>query len=158
MATKNFRKIEGLFWLAIGVILCGLAWRVNLGSFDEPGPGFVAFVTGLFISSIGLVLLLSEILSKVVPANRGALNQAFQNVSWLRLAYTMTLLIIYALLLNTLGYILTTFLVMWGLFYDWEKNRWASSFLTPLITVIVTYVVFEVWLGCQLPRGILPWW
>lgn len=158
MPIKSFGKVEGLFWLAIGVTLCGLAWRVNLGSFHEPGPGFVAFVTGLFISSIGLVLLLSEVLSRVTPGNSGALNQAFQNVSWQRLAYTMTLLIIYALLLNTLGYIITTFLVMWGLFHDWEKNRLASSILASLVTVGVTYAVFEVWLHCQFPRGIFPWW
>lgn len=157
MLTKSFGKVEGLFWLGIGVIMCGLAWKVNLGSFQEPGPGFVAFVSGLFISSIGLILLFSEVLSKMDLGNSSDLSQAFQNVSWLRLAYTITLLIIYALLLNTLGYILTTFLVMWGLFYDWEKNHWASSFLTSFVTVGVTYGVFEVWLHCQFPRGIFPW-
>lgn len=138
--------------------MCALALKVNLGSFHEPGAGFVAFVTGLFISSIGLVLFISEVLSKVVPDNSGILSQAFQNVSWQRLAYTMTLLIIYGLLLNTLGYIITAFLVMWGLFHDWEKSRWTSSFLASLITVGVTYVIFEVWLRCQFPRGFFPWW
>jgi putative tricarboxylic transport membrane protein len=137
--------------------MCWLAWRTDLGSFHEPGPGFIGFVTGVFISSIGLVLFLSEVLSRVVPDESGVLNQAFQDVPWLRLSYTMTLLIIYALLLNTLGYIISTFLLMWGLFHDWEKNRWASSFLASLVTVGVTYVIFEVWLHCQFPRGIFPW-
>jgi putative tricarboxylic transport membrane protein len=157
MPIRNPGKAEGLFWLGIGVTMCGLAWRINLGSFHEPGPGFIGFVTGVFISSIGLVLFLSEVLSRVVPDESGVLNQAFQHVPWLRLFYTMTLLIIYALLLNTLGYIISTFLLMWGLFHDWEKNRWASSFLASLVTVGVTYVIFEVWLHCQFPRGIFPW-
>jgi len=158
MTTRNFGKIESLFWSGLGVIMCALAWRVNLGSLYEPGPGFVAFATGLFIFSIGLVLFFSEILSRAVPNNSSVLRRVFQNISWFQLAYTMALLIIYALLLNTLGYILTTFLVMWGLFHDWVKNRWASSLLVSLITVGVTYAVFEVWLHCQFPRGIFPWW
>ncbi len=158
MRIKSVGKVEGFSWLGIGITMCGLAWRVNLGSFQEPGPGFVAFVSGLFIFSIGVILLVSEGLSKMSLGNRSDLSQAFQNISWPRLAYTMALLTVYGLLLNILGYIITTFLVMWGLFHDWEKNRWASSLLASLTTVGVTYLVFEVWLHCQFPRGIFPWW
>jgi biotin transporter BioY len=70
----------------------------------------------------------------------------------------MALLLSYGLLLNTLGYILTTFLVMWGLFYHRDRSGWISSGLASLISVGLTYLVFQVWLRCQFPRGIFPWW
>ncbi len=133
-----------------------LAWKFRVGSFQEPGPGFVAFFSGLFLLGIGLVMFFSGAFSKI--SDRPDFGQVFQNISWSRLAYTMALLLGYALFLNTLGYILTTFLAMWGLFLDWKKSSLVSSCLSSLLTTAVTYLVFEVWLHCQFPRGLFPWW
>ena len=59
---RRYRHIEGLFWIGIGLLICYLSWRAHLGSFQEPGPGFVPFVVGLFISTVSLIMLLSRIL------------------------------------------------------------------------------------------------
>jgi hypothetical protein len=158
MLTKKFRKIEGFSWIGLGVVICFLAWRVHLGSFREPGPGFVAFVSGLFISIVGLIMFLSQVLSGISSDDGFDLGLSFRNISWFRLAYTTVLLFGYAVFLNSLGYILTTFLVMWGLLYDRKKNNWALSFLTSAVIIGVSYLVFDVWLRSQLPRGIFPWW
>jgi len=158
MRIKQIRKVEGSFWIGMGVLICLLAWKSKIGSFREPGPGFVAFISGIFVSMIGLVIGLSELLSKISLRSSTDLNQTFSIASWPRLIYTIVLLLSYALLLNTLGYILTTFLVMWGLFYDREKSCWVSSCLASLASVGVTYLVFQVWLRCQFPRGLFPWW
>jgi hypothetical protein len=158
MRTKQVKKVEGLFWVSVGLFICFLAWKSKLGSFREPGPGFVAFISGLFVSVVGLVIVLSAFLSKISPLNGPNPDFTFSIASWRRLIYTMALLLIYGLLLNPLGYILTTFLVMWGLFYGLERKRGGWSFLASTLTVAVTYLVFEVWLRCQFPRGIFPWW
>jgi len=157
MFTKQLKKVEGLFWVGIGVIICLLAWETRLGSFREPGPGFIAFFTGLFIAGIGLVIAFSGAFSKTSHVPSLDLRSAFRDISWFRLVYTMGLLLVYAFFVNMLGYILTTFLVMWGLFYDWETKRWFPSFLISFVTTGVTYLVFEVFLHCQFPRGIFPW-
>lgn len=143
--------------MGIGVLISIFAWKAHLGSFLEPGPGFVAFASGLFVSIVGLIMILSQTLSKISRVDSPDLGPAFRNVPWSRLGYTMVLLFAYAVILNTLGYILSTFLVMWGLFYDREKNPWAFSMLISLLTVGASYLLFEVWLRCQLPRGIFPW-
>ena len=156
MGTRKFQRMEGIFWVIAGAVICLLAWKFRLGSFREPGPGFVAFFSGLFVSGVGLIMFFSGAFSKI--PGRADLGQVFHDISWFRLAYTMVLLLGYALLLNVLGYILTTFLAMWGLFHDWKKRNVVSSLLTSLLTTAVTYVVFEVWLHCQFPRGLFPWW
>jgi len=158
MRIKQIRKVEGFFWIGIGVLICLLAWKSKLGSFREPGPGFVALISGLFVSIVGLVMGLPEFFPKISLRNGTDFDQTFSIASWPRLIYTMVLLLSYGLLLNTLGYLLTTFLVMWGLFYDREKSRLVSSCLASLASVGVTYLVFEVWLRCQFPRGFFPWW
>ncbi len=158
MFGKQLRKVEGIFWIGIGILICILGWRADLGSFREPGAGFVALFSGLFVAVIGMILAISEIFAKTDQSAAFDLSSAFKGISWSRLIYTMLLLFLYALLLDILGYIITTFFVMWALFYDWETKRWFPSFLTSLITTGASYLVFEVWLHSQFPRGIFPWW
>ena len=44
---KKFDLIGSAFWLIIGFLICEEAWRINLGEFRNPGPGFLPFGTGL---------------------------------------------------------------------------------------------------------------
>ena len=158
MLAKQIRKVEGIFWVWIGFLICLLGWRVDTGSFREPGSGFVAVFSGLFVAAVGMIMTLSEVFSKSSQNDTFDLRSAFKDISWFRLIYTMVLLFGYALLFDVLGYVLTTLFVMWGLFYDWETKRWFPSFITSFVTTGVSYLVFEVWLHCQFPRGIFPWW
>jgi Na+/proline symporter len=75
-----------------------------------------------------------------------------------RLVYTVLVLAGYGLALQTLGYLTTTFLALFGLFFDRGTNRFLPSVLASLLTVVLTYLIFGIWLRVQLPRGIFPWW
>jgi NhaP-type Na+/H+ and K+/H+ antiporter len=68
----------------------------------------------------------------------------------------MSLLFGYALLLDTLGYIITTLFMMWAFFYAFWGRRWLPSLLISAFIVGSTYMVFDIWLLCQFPRGIFP--
>lgn len=158
MFEKEMRRLEGIFWIGIGVIICILALQFDLGSFRGPGAGFVAFLSGLFISCIGLVMIVSKAVSKNRLYQVPEVHHPFQIASWPQLIYTIGLLVAYIVLIEPVGFILTTFLLMFGLFFDHEKRNWAWSLFFSIVTVLVSYMTFEVWLRCQLPRGIFPWW
>jgi Tripartite tricarboxylate transporter TctB family len=160
MVTGQIRKNEAIFWIALGAFVCFLGWRIKVGTFRAPGPGFFALAAGLALIVIGTFMLFSKTVSKAggqakPDTDRASLISGL--LKW-RFAATMGLLVAYAVFLNALGYILCTFLVMCGLFYDWGKNRLLNAFLASLATTAVTYLIFETWLRTQLPRGILPWW
>ncbi len=161
MVTNRSGKGEGFFWIGIGVIICVLARKVDLGSFREPGSGFIAFIVGLSLSVLGLVMVLSRIYSKVPEGTGSVASQAFRGVPVTLLLLTIGVLLAYGFFLETLGYNVTTFLLMWTLFYlfyEKGKSRLGLSLLVSLATTSVTYLIFEVWLRSQLPRGIFPWW
>jgi hypothetical protein len=156
----QIRKHEAIFWIALGAFISFLGWRIKIGNFHGPGPGFFALAAGLALIVIGTLMLFSKTLSN---AERGADSDTHHDSpagGFLkrRLVPTMALLVAYAAFLNLVGYILCTFLVMWGLFYDWGKNRLVNAFLASVATTGVTYLIFETWLRTQLPRGIFPWW
>jgi hypothetical protein len=150
--------VEGIFWIGIGLFICILAWKSDLGSFVEPGPGFVAFLSGLFISCVGLVMIVSKAVTKNQRDQLPDAGHTFGIIPWPRLVYTMALLLAYAVLIDPLGYLLATFFSMFGLFFDWGKKNWFWSLFFSISTALVSYLMFEVWLRCQLPRGIFPWW
>jgi putative tricarboxylic transport membrane protein len=157
--ARQIRKREAIFWIALGASISFLGWRIKIGNFHGPGPGFFALVAGLALVIIGTCMLFSKTASKVKseakPAGRVSLKDSLLKR---RLMATMGLLVAYAVFLNVVGYILCTFLVMCGLFYDWGKNRLFNASLASLAATAVTYLIFETWLRTQLPRGIFPWW
>ena len=156
VVDREIKSLEGAVWIAVGMTLCILALKFNLGSFHEPGPGFVVFLSGLLISTTGLIMIISKAFLKRKSQTSPEAFSTFQVVQSQRLMYTVGLLFGYTLFLNTLGYVLATFLLMWSMVFDWKKKNWTSSVLFSLITVIISYLMFEIWLRCQLPRGIFP--
>jgi hypothetical protein len=153
------RLLEGPAWVFVGVIISAWAYGTGLGTFREPGVGFVAFIAGFFILAVGaLITVLRRPEQQIVEPPSGATRARFLLSPAFKLTYTLGLLLFYALLLDRLGYIVTTFVVLFGLFYDPVRRRWAGPLLASFLSVAVTYLVFEVWLKSQLPRGILPWW
>jgi hypothetical protein len=153
------RLLEGPVWLFIGVIISAWSYRTGLGTFTEPGVGFVAFACGLFIVAVGaLVTVFRRPEQQKVEVAPATTRARFLESAPFKLTYTLGLLLFYALFLNLVGYIVTTFVVLFGLFYNPSGRRWAGPLLASFLSVAFTYLVFEVWLKSQLPRGIFPWW
>jgi hypothetical protein len=153
------RLLEGPVWLLIGVIISAWSYRTGLGTFKEPGVGFVAFASGLFVIAVGaLVTVLRRPRVQKSRTVSGPIHVSFLESAPFKLTYTLALLVFYALLLDFLGYIITTGIVLFGLFFDRSLRRWAGALFASFLSVAVTYLVFEVWLKSQLPRGVFPWW
>jgi hypothetical protein len=158
MLKIDIRRLEGIFWVGIGFIICILAWRFDVGSFREPAAGFVAFLSGLFLCGIGIIMVISKSSPKSQANHRRDAVDISRIIPWHRLTFTVGLLLGYTLFLNGLGYLLSTLLLMYGMYFDWRKKNWTQSFLFSIVTVLTSYLVFEVWLHCQLPCGVFPWW
>lgn len=158
VVQKETGAIEGVVWVGIGCIICTLSLRFDLGSFRAPGPGFVAILSGLFVSAIGLAMVIARATARRTARKASERERPFRIASWRRLVYTMALLLAYVILFEPVGFVITTFLLMFGLFFDFEKRNYAWSLFFSVVTAMISYLAFEVWLRCQLPRGLFPWW
>ncbi len=106
-------------------------------------------------------MVLSKTFSKVSRVGGHVPSHAFRGAPVFLILFTVAVLLGYGVFLENLGYNITTFLVMWALFYlfyDRGKRRLLFSALASLAATGITYVVFEGWLRSQLPHGIFPWW
>ena len=64
-------------------------------------------------------------------------------------------LLVYAFALSRLGYLLSTVLLMGVLFSLAERRNWLIIIIKAVIATLITYLIFEKWLACQLPPGML---
>ena len=158
MPGKETGTREGIVWIGTGILIGILALRLDLGSFHAPGPGFVAFLTALFIAGMGVAMIIARAISKHRRGEASGADHPFRVDSWRRLLYTLGLLLAYLIFLEPVGFILTTFLLMFGLFFDYDKRNWGWGLFFSTVTSLMSYGMFDVWLRCQLPRGIFPWW
>jgi hypothetical protein len=95
MFAKEITAVEGILGIVVGVIICILAWTFGFGSFHDLALRLVAFLSGLFLSSIGIVRVISKTLSKSRTYNKPDAVYTFRIIPWLQLIYTIGLLFSY---------------------------------------------------------------
>jgi putative tricarboxylic transport membrane protein len=148
---KNFEFIGSAFWLAVGLLICEEAYRINLGNFHNPGPGFLPFGAGLVLAGLSSVVLLRSLGRRIME------KESFwaEKDRRLKVGLTLVTIIIYGLLLEPLGFLLTTFVTMGFLFKAIEPQRWRTVLLGAFLSALGAHLIFQVWLKVELPTGFL---
>jgi putative tricarboxylic transport membrane protein len=126
--------------------------KYGFGSLSEPGVGFITFFAGTILALLALLLLFSSFREKENPA---ALRELWAGLDVKKVLYVLVLLVAYTLLLRPVGFPVCTFILLFLLFrVKGSYGIWTTLFFAFFVTA-VSYLVFQVWLQVQLPRGIL---
>jgi hypothetical protein len=143
------QKITLLFWLCLSLFVCIESWRLGLGSFNAPGPGFLPFGASLAILLLSLFLFLKErgrkLVGKAAPIFRG---KKIRNV-----IYILGGIFAFPLLLNRLGFFLCTLLFMGFCLKIIVPQKWRVVLGMSIGVTIISYLLFDAWLTIQLPKG-----
>jgi hypothetical protein len=67
------------------------------------------------------------------------------------------LLVVYTLVLRPVGFLVSTFLLLSFLFRVKAAYRLRTILFMSFLVTAGSYIVFELWLKAQLPKGILGW-
>jgi len=134
--------------LAIGIAVAIGSLRYEFGSFDNPGAGFVPFFTGVAIAAFSAITIVQTLKRGWSP-----MGDMWQGVSWQRPAVATVILIVYSAFLRDLGFLLSTAFLMLYLFRVLQPSSWKETIVAALFTTLGFYLVFQVWLEAQLPRG-----
>jgi len=143
---------SSLVWLGFAVLICTESLRLPLGSLREPGPGFLPLLVGVILAALSIISFVQARVGS--SADRKGPWDASKR--WKNLLWVLFSLLAYALALETLGFLLATFLLLVFLFrFGMEPQRWAWAIAGSAIASLCCYAVFELWLRTQLPGGIL---
>ena len=143
-------QLSVLFWLAISFFVCVESIKVNIGTLQSPGPGFLPFWSGVVLGILAIILLVNSILKEKKPKA----TDLWKGMKWDKVVLTLLSLFLYIFLLPKLGYFIATFGLMTFMFGLIRRSKLWIQGVIALFSVFVTYFIFYICLDIQLPKGI----
>jgi putative tricarboxylic transport membrane protein len=135
---------SGFFFLALSLLVIWESLRVELGTFREPGSGFLPFYVGLVLCALSVVLVY-----------RGWGVRESQKPHSRRAIFALASLFVYSLVLETLGFVVATFFLVGVLFHLGQPRRWWLLIGMSALVTFLAYLVFGTLLHVYFPRGFL---
>jgi len=149
---KRYDAGSALFLALFGLAAAMEARRLALGTPGRPGPGFFPFYLAVALCSVAVALLLraawrggGEAASR--PEAEGGLQR------W-KVVATLAALFVYAFILEIVGFVAATTLLVLFLFRVVERQSWLVAVGGSILTAGGSYALFKLWLGVQLPGGL----
>jgi putative tricarboxylic transport membrane protein len=141
--------VAALFFV-FGAIVISDSVRLGVGwqEVHGPRPGYFPFYIGLLICISALVNIARALR---IPQDK---NRSFVEVGQLRLVLAVLVpTAVYAVLVTWIGIYVSSVLFI-GFFMRWlGKYPWWKVVAVSVLTVVVFYVIFEIWFKVPLPKG-----
>jgi putative tricarboxylic transport membrane protein len=144
--------------IAASLILAGLAGlilfeasRLAFGSIRVPQTGFFPSVLATLLLFFSIALLV-QTRRQDGGENR---DEPLKSEAWIRIGITLAAMLGFALVLEKLGFLLSTFTVMILLLRVIEPQKWPRVIAVALVTALVSYFLFARLLNIPLPAGVL---
>ena len=135
---------SGFFFFGLSLVLMWESLRVELGTFMEPGSGFLSFGVGLALCVLSVVLIF-----------RGWSVRKAQKPHSRRVVLAIASLFIYSLVLNVLGFVVATFFFVGVLFQLGQPRQWWYLVGMSAVVTFMAYLIFGVFLHVYFPKGVL---
>jgi len=139
----------GLFLMVFSGAVINEALNLELGTPQNPGSGFMIFGAAAVLGILALLQFLRALLS----AGQG--REAMEKVHPGRIIAVIGANILYIAALESVGFILCTFLLLGFLFQVYQKGAWRWALAGAAAASLLTYWVFSRLLQLSLPKGLL---
>lgn len=153
MLMKKSDQWSGLFLLILAIFMCWGSLGLPYGNIHNPGPGFFPLWLGVILALMSIGLFVTITLQKETARN--VRDILAEEIRWKEVLLVIIGLVLYGVLIDYIGYLLVTFLLMALLLRSVEPQPWTAVVGWALGGTLGSYLVFEVWMKLRLPRGIL---
>ena len=141
------------FWLVLSLYLAMESHRLGLSTGNRPGPGFFPFGAAAAIGILAGFRLAknsrrSSAAEVAESAGNGDAHLVFAVIAGM---------VAYVFLLDVLGFLLCTFLLVAFYLKVVAARAWRVSASFAAAVALVSHLFFDVLLNAQLPRGLLDW-
>jgi putative tricarboxylic transport membrane protein len=148
---KALDFFSSFFWFLFAIYVSIESYRLGLGNWDMPGPGYFSFGGALLLGIISLSVLIktlrkwSEQKIPIAPPER---------LRWENAILVLGAMLVYVFLFERIGFILCTFLLMLFFLRVVAPQRWFKAIMVAFFVTLGSYLLFKVLLNIQLPKGI----
>ncbi|MBI2013991.1 MAG: tripartite tricarboxylate transporter TctB family protein [Candidatus Rokubacteria bacterium] len=127
------------------------ALALGFGSLAEPGPGFFPCVVGLVLAAAGARTGVSTLRRTAGAPGAPPLGRSGVR----RVLFMLASFVVWLLLLPAAGYVPGTFVVAIAMSRTVGLEGWIRPLLLSAALTVALYLLFDVFLYVDLPRGIL---
>ena len=146
----NNDQLSSMVWFFLGLAICLGSLQYKMGTPASPATGFMPLLTGAAISFFSGVGFIHATLRR----RKGeGWARILEGIKWKNAMVILLSLLAYALLMVPLGFFICTTLFIAFLLRAIAPQRWSVVILCSLFTAAASYLIFEVWLKAQLPKG-----
>jgi putative tricarboxylic transport membrane protein len=148
-------KVSSSVWFSLSLAIIIGSCFYNYGTWSHPGPAFLPLWCGIIMAILSSIIFLRALWEdKIGRWTKG--KDSFLTSRWPKLVIVIFILSVFAVLLETLGFIIMTFVSMFGLLKVVGKIKWRIALIEAALATIISYTLFEIWLNVPLPAGFLP--
>lgn len=147
--------VSSIITIAVGLTYMIMAFNFPDATVGRPlEPKIFPIMLGIALTILGFALLIEELIknSKNKDTNKETIKLSFGN-NGKKIAITVVNAIVYALLFNILGYIISTiiFLEIELLIFGGLKS-WKVSTIVSVLFSVIAFLIFNTFLGLYLPK------
>ncbi len=149
---KKADLITGFVLLALSGYVIWESLQMPQSATFGPGVGFLPFWLGALLAVLALILLVNAWRRPEDPQERPPFpgKKALISVS-----LVLAGLAAYIILMEWLGFVVNTVLLVTFLLKGVERERWPMTLLIAVLTTAALYIIFRVLLGIKLPANFL---
>jgi len=143
---SSFDLLASGFCILVGSLVVTGSLGLGLGTPTEPAPGFFPFVSGVSLIVFSVILLGHAWFGK---------SSGVKDLGKIGRPGVLTgALLIYSLLLDPVGYFISTFFLSSVVLLVLDVKKLWKILLTSFLTSLGSYALFDRFLGISLPPGI----
>ncbi len=146
----NREKITGIFLLGLGLAVFLKSLTYPLGTLRRPGGGFFPLIASVLLMGLSALLTLHAFRGKEV-------DKSFQfpffpeKEAPRRVFLGFAGLLAYRYLLPVIGFAVSTAVFIFFLSRFLARYSWLMSVVFAVITAVISYYLFQVWLKIPMP-------
>jgi len=147
-SIKKRNVIGAFFFMAMGLAFALGSMKYGSLRSGIPNAGFFPLLGGIILIVLSLMLLIPVLKNKEYQRNE---NFFPQKDSWKRLLIVTAILFFYGVVLEHVGFLMTTFVFMIAILRFIESPGWMTILFTSFATTGTCYLIFKVLLKIPLP-------
>ena len=148
MKLKNPKDFwSGVMFLAIGIAFAAIVkyYEYPMGSSSRMGPGYFPFVLGIFMTLLGVAIVIESLATEGPPISKFA---------WKPLFWVLGAFVIFGLSAKFLGLVIAIILLVVISAYGGHEFKWKEALISSAILAASSVGVFVY--GLKLPFPIWP--
>ena len=145
-------KITVLILLAISLLYFGGCWKLKLGSWSNPGPGFIPLIVGISLF-VSCGIKFYQVYFPKMNGGKPLVGGKGEEKNYWAVYGLLLSIILYPILLGYLQFLITTTLVLFSLFILLKYKSPIFSLLLAVIIASASFFIFARFLGVALPSG-----